>query len=54
MRFLGLNLEYNVPDATTLWSCRQALTEQGLLRPLFERFNAYLNEQGYRAKGSGR
>jgi len=50
MRFLGLNLEDTVPDATTLWSYRQALTEQGLLEGLFERFNAYLNERGYQAK----
>lgn len=50
MRFLGLNLEDKVPDATTLWSYRQALTEQGLLQALFERFNAYLTAQGYQAK----
>ena len=50
MRFLGLNLQDNVPDATTLWAYRQVLTEQGLLEGLFERFNAYLSERGYQAK----
>ncbi|MGH6636588.1 MAG: transposase [Gammaproteobacteria bacterium] len=50
MRFPGLNLEGKVPDATTLWSYRQALTDQGLLAPLFERFNTYLAAQSYQAK----
>ncbi|MDZ7841500.1 MAG: IS5 family transposase [Gammaproteobacteria bacterium] len=50
MRFLDLSLEDSVPDARTVWSYRQQLTEHGLLEPLFERFNAYLVEQGYQAK----
>jgi IS5 family transposase len=50
MRFLGLNLEDTVPDTTTAWSHRQALTQQGLLEELFERFNAYLSARSYQAK----
>lgn len=50
MRFLDLSLEDRVPDARTVWSYRQRLTDQGLLEPLFERFNATLSDQGYQAK----
>jgi IS5 family transposase len=51
MQFLGLGLEDRVPDATTVWSFRQQLTEPGLVEPLFEQFDAYLNAQGDSAKG---
>lgn len=50
MRFLDLSLEDAVPDARTVWLYRQRLTEQALLEPLFERFHAYLSEQGYQAR----
>lgn len=51
MQFLGFGLADEVPDATTVWLFRQQLTEQQLIEPLFERFDAYLIEQGYAAKG---
>ncbi|NOZ09858.1 MAG: IS5 family transposase [Gammaproteobacteria bacterium] len=50
MRFLDLSLEDPVPDARTVWSYRQLLTDQGLLEPLFEQFNRSLIDQGYQAK----
>ena len=38
MRFLDLELEDPVPDATTIWLFREALAEAGLIDRLFERF----------------
>jgi len=51
MRFLGLNLGDRVPDEKTLWLFRDTLAELGLVRPLFERFNRFLEEQGLQAQG---
>ncbi|MCS6815706.1 MAG: transposase [Cyanobacteria bacterium] len=33
MRFLHLGIEERLPDATTLWLCRQQLTSQQLIEP---------------------
>jgi transposase len=51
MRFLGLGLEDVVPDATTVWLFREALTKANLVKALFERFDGYLNAEGYIARG---
>jgi IS5 family transposase len=51
MQFLGLGLEERIPDATTVWLFREQLIESGLVEDLFEKFNDYLKEQGYEAKG---
>ena len=51
MRFLGLGLEDTVPDATTVWLFREALTKAGLVKTLFERFNRHLDAKGYIARG---
>ena len=51
MRFLGLTLWDSVPDATTVWLFRHQLEEQGLIGELFEKFEQYLRDQGYQAKG---
>ncbi len=51
MRFLGLGIEEVVPDGTTVWLFRESLTQQGLVEDLFERLEAYLQQQGYRARG---
>jgi transposase len=51
MRFLGLGLEDAVPDATTVWLFREALTKANLVKALFERFNGCLNARGYIARG---
>ena len=50
MRFLKLGIEDQVPDATTVWLFRQQLTDKGLIKPLFERFDEYLRGQGYQAE----
>ena len=51
MRFVGLGLEDKVPDATTVWLFRQKLVEQKLAEELFEKFEDYLQGQGYQAEG---
>ena len=51
MRFLGLGLEDVVPDATTVWLFREALSKVNLVKALFERFDGYLNARGYIARG---
>ena len=53
MRFLGLTLHDDVPDEKTIWLFEDTLTKRGLVKTLFEQFDAFLNEQGYTAcKGS--
>jgi transposase, IS5 family len=51
MRFLGLGLEDVVPDATTVWLFREALSKANLVKALFDRFDGYLNAKGYIARG---
>jgi transposase, IS5 family len=48
MRFLGVELAGNVPDARTVWAFREALKEHGLAELLFERLNQALAELGVR------
>src|SRR3979409_1004304 len=52
MRFLDLELEDPVPDATTIWLFREALAEAGLIDKLFERFGQHLEAEGYIARGA--
>ncbi len=51
MGFLGLGLGDRVPDAKTLWLFRNQLAERDLMKELFERFDRFLSEQGFQAKG---
>jgi IS5 family transposase len=51
MRFLDLELEDPVPDATTIWLFREALAQAGLIDKLFERFGQDLEAEGYIARG---
>jgi transposase, IS5 family len=51
MRFLDLELEDAVPDATTIWLFREALAQAGLIDRLFERFGQHLEAEGYIARG---
>src|SRR6266436_4759341 len=51
MRFLDLELEDPVPDATTIWLFREALAQAGLIDKLFERFGQHLETEGYIARG---
>jgi IS5 family transposase len=49
MRFLGLGLGDAVPDADTIWTLREALTEAGAIERLFALFDRELRAQGYLA-----
>jgi IS5 family transposase len=51
MRFLDLELEDSVPDATTVWLFREALAKAGLVAKLFVLFNQHLEAKGYIARG---
>ena len=51
MRFLDLELEDPVPDATTIWLFREALVQAGLIEKLFECFGQHLEADGYIARG---
>jgi len=50
MRFLGLSLGDTVPDAKTVWLFREQLTEAGLVKKLFERFDQFLRKSGFTAR----
>ena len=49
MRFLGLGLGDPVPDANTIWTFREALTEAGAIARLFALFDRQLRAAGYLA-----
>ena len=46
-RFLGLDMDSTIPDATTIWTFREKLTQKGQIKELFDKFNQQLEEQGY-------
>lgn len=50
-RFLGLEEEGEIPDATTVGNFEKKLQEAGLIEVLFEEFEGFLRESGYEAKG---
>lgn len=50
MRFLGVELAGNVPDARTVWTFREALKENHLADALFDRLNRALGELGIELK----
>lgn len=50
MRFLGLSLHERVPDAKTIWDFRNQLTEAGLTKRLFKKFDRFLRKNGFAAK----
>lgn len=45
-RFLGLHLGETVPDFSTVWLFREALTTAEAIKPLFEQFTATLEKRG--------
>ena len=51
MRFLGLGLQDQVPDAETVWLYREALVKAGLIVGLFTDFDRHLKQNGYLAMG---
>lgn len=50
-RFLGIDDGDRVPDETTIWRFREALTKAGATDRLFAHFDAHLRDQGYLAMG---
>ncbi len=50
MRFLGLELAGNIPDARTVWAFCEALKERQLVDALFERLNQVLAGLGVELK----
>ena len=50
MRFLGLTMGDDVPDAKTIWAFRERLKEHGLTEKLFARFGEHLNRCGFDAR----
>jgi IS5 family transposase len=50
MRFLDLRLGDGVPDEKTIWLFREQLTEAGLIKRLFDEFDAFLEEKGFSAR----
>jgi len=50
MRFLDLSLGDAVPDEKTIWLFREQLTEAGLIKRLFQEFDAFLGEKGFSAR----
>ena len=51
MRFLDLGVEDPVPDAKTVWLYREKLAQAGMVKALFDKFDAYLRDNGYLAMG---
>ncbi|SRR6266567_1104247 len=45
-RFLGLHLGQTVPDFSTVWLFREALTVAEVIKPLFDTYGAILEKQG--------
>ena len=45
-RFLGMHLGSTVPDFSTVWLFREALTVAEVIKPLFDTYGAILEKQG--------
>lgn len=50
-RFLNLGINETVPDAKTIWLFREHLSQRKLVEKLFAKFDGYLNEVGFSARG---
>ena len=49
--FIGLGVMDSIPDATTVAFFRERLRKAGLIEEIFDRFEQYLREQGFEARG---
>jgi transposase, IS5 family len=49
-RFLGIANESQIPDEKTVWLFRESLTQCGAVKKLFDLFNRYLSEAGFKAQ----
>jgi Transposase domain (DUF772). len=45
MRFLGLSISNDIPDAKTIWKFKNDLKNTDAMRKLFDLFNKILEEQ---------
>ena len=50
MRFLGLSLGEKVPDQNTIWLFRENLINKGVIEKLFNKFDSYIQTEGYLIK----
>jgi IS5 family transposase len=50
-RFLGINENDLSPDENTFWNFDNELAKNGVIDKLFTKFDKFLNQQGYAAKG---
>ena len=50
-KFAGLGVMHSIPDATTVALFRAQLRQAGIFEELFQKFDAYLEEQGLTARG---
>ena len=50
-RFADLGIMHSIPDATTVALFREQLRQAGIFEELFQKFAAYLEEQGLTARG---
>jgi transposase, IS5 family len=48
--FLGLQIEDTISDAKTLWAFRDTLSQKGVVKKLFKRFNRFLAAEGFVAR----
>lgn len=46
-RFIGVDANKKAPDFTTIWRYENKLSQLGFIKLMFERFDRFLNEQGY-------
>ena len=46
-RFVGIDANKKAPDFITIWGYENTLSQQGYIKEMFERFDQFLNEQGY-------
>ena len=49
-RFLGLRIGEAIPDYSTVWRFREALSEAGVVKQLFDEFGSHLAERGVLSK----
>ncbi len=46
-RFVGIDANKKAPDFTTIWGYENTLSQLGYIKLMFERFDQFLNEQGF-------
>lgn len=49
-RFVGINSEDRIPDEKTIWFFREHLTQKGVFEKLFNKFNHFLDNSGFKAQ----